>query len=54
MPRTTERIAESLKRAGLVITARLVREPGEGAGRTVATFLARSGRNSFRSSRRAP
>jgi SAM-dependent methyltransferase len=36
-----ERIAELLRRAGLVITARLVQEPEEGAGRTFATFLAR-------------
>ncbi|NEC86263.1 class I SAM-dependent methyltransferase [Streptomyces sp. SID12501] len=36
-----ERIAELLDRAGLVITARLVQEPDEGARRRVATFLAR-------------
>ncbi|MFJ1896148.1 MULTISPECIES: class I SAM-dependent methyltransferase [unclassified Streptomyces] len=36
-----ERIAELLKQAGLVLTARLVEEPGEGAERTFATFLAR-------------
>ncbi|MCO6008967.1 class I SAM-dependent methyltransferase [Actinoallomurus purpureus] len=36
-----DRIAELLHQAGLVVTARLVHEPGEGAKRTVATFLAR-------------
>jgi SAM-dependent methyltransferase len=36
-----ERVAELLEQAGFVVTARLVREPGEGAKRTVATFLAR-------------
>lgn len=36
-----ERIAELLSRAGLVITARRVQEPDEGARRIVATFLAR-------------
>ncbi|MCT2545936.1 MULTISPECIES: class I SAM-dependent methyltransferase [Streptomyces] len=36
-----ERLAELLKQAGLVLTARLVEEPGEGAERTFATFLAR-------------
>jgi SAM-dependent methyltransferase len=36
-----DRIAELLEQAGLVVTARLVQEPGEGAKRTVATFLAR-------------
>ncbi|MFI2780848.1 class I SAM-dependent methyltransferase [Streptomyces sp. ALB3] len=35
-----DRIAELLKHAGLGITARLVEEPGEGAERTFATFLA--------------
>lgn len=36
-----DRIVELLNQAGLVITARLVEEPGEGAKRTVATLLAR-------------
>jgi SAM-dependent methyltransferase len=36
-----DRVAELLEQAGLVVTARLVQEPGEGAKRTVATFLAR-------------
>ncbi|CAM5228516.1 methyltransferase [Streptomyces xanthochromogenes] len=36
-----DRLAELLKRAGLALTARLVEEPGEGAERTFATFLAR-------------
>ncbi|MET9916048.1 methyltransferase domain-containing protein [Streptomyces sp. NPDC006435] len=36
-----DRLAELLKRAGLVLTARLVEEPAEGAERTFATFLAR-------------
>lgn len=36
-----DRIVELLGQAGLVVTARLVQEPGEGAKRTVATFLAR-------------
>lgn len=36
-----ERIVELLERAGLVITARLVQEPDEGAKRRSATFLAR-------------
>ncbi|MFJ9033788.1 class I SAM-dependent methyltransferase [Streptomyces sp. NPDC102274] len=35
-----DRIAGLLDRAGLAVTARLVEEPGEGAKRTVATFLA--------------
>ncbi|MFJ9683389.1 class I SAM-dependent methyltransferase [Streptomyces sp. NPDC101194] len=35
-----DRIAELLKQAGLVLTARLVEEPKEGAERTFATFLA--------------
>ncbi|WP_405697488.1 MULTISPECIES: class I SAM-dependent methyltransferase [unclassified Streptomyces] len=35
-----DRIAELLVGAGLVLTARLVEEPGEGATRTYATFLA--------------
>jgi len=34
------RIVELLGRAGLVVTARLVQEPGEEAKRTVGTFLA--------------
>ncbi|GAA2408552.1 class I SAM-dependent methyltransferase [Streptomyces pulveraceus] len=34
-------LAELLKQAGLVLTARLVEEPDEGAQRTFATFLAR-------------
>ncbi|GHB32468.1 methyltransferase [Streptomyces xanthochromogenes] len=36
-----DRLAELLKQAGLALTARLVEEPGEGAERTFATFLAR-------------
>jgi hypothetical protein len=36
-----ERIAELLNRAGFVITARLVQEPGEVVRRTVVTLLAR-------------
>jgi SAM-dependent methyltransferase len=36
-----DRIADLPDRAGLVITARLVQEPAEGAKRTIATFLAR-------------
>ncbi|MEU8966565.1 class I SAM-dependent methyltransferase [Streptomyces sp. NPDC048491] len=36
-----DRIAELLKQAGLVLTARLVEEPAEGAQRTFATLLAR-------------
>jgi SAM-dependent methyltransferase len=36
-----ERIVELLDGAGLVITARMVQEPDEGAKRTIATFLAR-------------
>lgn len=36
-----DRIAELVKRAGLVLTSRLVEEPGEGAERAFATFLAR-------------
>ncbi|MFE9537274.1 class I SAM-dependent methyltransferase [Streptomyces sp. NPDC006691] len=36
-----DRIAEALNQAGLVLTARLVEEPAEGAQRTFATFLAR-------------
>ncbi|MFB6814165.1 class I SAM-dependent methyltransferase [Streptomyces sp. NPDC056347] len=36
-----DRLAELLKRAGFVLTARLVEEPREGAERTYATFLAR-------------
>ncbi|MFE7614769.1 hypothetical protein [Streptomyces sp. NPDC057496] len=36
-----DRLAELLKQAGLVLTARLVEEPAEGAERTFATFLAR-------------
>ncbi|MEU3186102.1 class I SAM-dependent methyltransferase [Streptomyces sp. NPDC006923] len=36
-----DRIADLLKQAGLVLTARLVEEPGEKAERTFATFLAR-------------
>ncbi|MEU1278183.1 class I SAM-dependent methyltransferase [Streptomyces sp. NPDC005805] len=36
-----DRIAELLKQAGLVLGARLVEEPAEGAERTFATFLAR-------------
>jgi hypothetical protein len=35
-----DRIAELLKQAGLVLTARLVEEPIGGAERTFATFLA--------------
>ncbi|MFC8226493.1 class I SAM-dependent methyltransferase [Streptomyces sp. NPDC057287] len=35
-----DRIVELLKQARLVLTARLVEEPGEGATRTFATFLA--------------
>ncbi|MEU9563347.1 methyltransferase domain-containing protein [Streptomyces sp. NPDC048161] len=35
-----DRIAELLKQAGFVLTARLVEEPSEGAERTFATFLA--------------
>ncbi|MFF3260163.1 methyltransferase domain-containing protein [Streptomyces sp. NPDC002932] len=35
-----DRIAELLKQAGFALTARLVEEPGEGAERTFATFLA--------------
>ncbi|MFP1625182.1 class I SAM-dependent methyltransferase [Streptomyces sp. 5K101] len=35
-----DRIVELLKQAGLVLTARLVEEPREGATRTFATFLA--------------
>ncbi|MFD6423026.1 class I SAM-dependent methyltransferase [Streptomyces sp. NPDC060198] len=35
-----DRIAGLLKQAGFVLTARLVEEPGEGAERTFATFLA--------------
>ncbi|WP_406150314.1 class I SAM-dependent methyltransferase [Streptomyces anulatus] len=35
-----DRIAELLKQAGLVLTARLVEEPSEGAERTYTTFLA--------------
>ncbi|MDW6066400.1 class I SAM-dependent methyltransferase [Streptomyces sp. FXJ1.4098] len=35
-----DQIAELLKQAGLVLTARLVEEPREGAERTFATFLA--------------
>ncbi|MFF8913665.1 hypothetical protein ACF08M_10150 [Streptomyces sp. NPDC015032] len=36
-----DRLAELLKQSGLVLTARLVEEPDEGAERTFATFLAR-------------
>jgi SAM-dependent methyltransferase len=36
-----DRIAELLARAGLVVTARLVREPGDGVTRPNTTFLAR-------------
>jgi hypothetical protein len=36
----TDRIVGLLGRAGLVVTAQLVQEPGEGVKRTVATFLA--------------
>ncbi len=35
-----DRIADLLARAGLVVSARLVQEPGQAARRTVATFLA--------------
>ncbi|MGE7438500.1 class I SAM-dependent methyltransferase [Kitasatospora sp. NPDC001175] len=35
-----DRIAELLGHAGLVVTARLVQEPGEGMKRTIASFLA--------------
>ncbi|MFD9393953.1 class I SAM-dependent methyltransferase [Streptomyces sp. NPDC060000] len=35
-----DRIAAMLDRAGLVLTARLLEEPAEGANRTIATFLA--------------
>ncbi|WP_329457016.1 class I SAM-dependent methyltransferase [Streptomyces sp. NBC_01497] len=35
-----DRLAELLGRAGLVVTARLVQEPADGAVRTVATLLA--------------
>ena len=36
-----DRIAELLRQAGLVVTAQLVQPAGEGAKRTVGTFLAR-------------
>ncbi|MFD3941661.1 class I SAM-dependent methyltransferase [Streptomyces sp. NPDC058579] len=36
-----ERIAELLRRAGFVLTARLTQEPGEGARRRSGTFFAR-------------
>ncbi|MEV8453797.1 methyltransferase domain-containing protein [Streptomyces sp. NPDC052095] len=36
-----EQLAELLQRAGLALTARLVEEPAEGAGRSYATLLAR-------------
>nr|WP_203724929.1 class I SAM-dependent methyltransferase [Streptomyces sp. SID13588] len=36
-----DRIARLLGRAGLIVTARLMQEPDEGAKRTIATFLAR-------------
>ncbi|WP_210594164.1 class I SAM-dependent methyltransferase [Streptomyces sp. GESEQ-35] len=36
-----DRLAELLGQAGLVVTARLVQAPGDGAKRTVASFLAR-------------
>ncbi|MEV6175421.1 class I SAM-dependent methyltransferase [Streptomyces sp. NPDC051954] len=36
-----DRLAEMLEQAGLVVTARLVQAPGQGAKRTVASFLAR-------------
>lgn len=35
-----DRIAELLKQAGFVLTARLLEEPGEGSERSFATFLA--------------
>lgn len=35
-----DRIVDLLKQAGLVLTARLLQEPEEGAKRTIATFLA--------------
>ncbi|MCI3224900.1 class I SAM-dependent methyltransferase [Streptomyces sp. NP-1717] len=35
-----DRIAELLKQAGFVVTARLLEEPGEGSERSFATFLA--------------
>ncbi|WP_328499812.1 class I SAM-dependent methyltransferase [Streptomyces sp. NBC_00457] len=36
-----DQLAELLEQAGLVVTARLVQAPGDGAKRTVASFLAR-------------
>ncbi|MFC9843003.1 class I SAM-dependent methyltransferase [Streptomyces sp. NPDC060223] len=36
-----DRIVTLLGRAGLVVTSQLLQEPGEGARRTIATFLAR-------------
>lgn len=36
-----DRLAELLKQAGLILTARLMEEPDEGAERSFATFLAR-------------
>ncbi|MFD6277846.1 class I SAM-dependent methyltransferase [Streptomyces sp. NPDC060209] len=38
---TPDRIVALLEQAGLVVTARLLQEPGEGAKRAIGTFLAR-------------
>ncbi|MFF4956194.1 hypothetical protein [Streptomyces sp. NPDC001222] len=35
-----DRIAEPLSQAGLVVTARLMQAPGEGAPRTIAASMA--------------
>jgi SAM-dependent methyltransferase len=38
--RPADQLAELLEQAGLVVTARLVQPPGDGAKRTIASFLA--------------